>query len=93
MSARVPIRTCVGCAARAPQAALVRLVAHEGRLAVDLLRRAPGRGAYLHRDAACWTAFAGRRGPVRSLRCSPVRAERERLVGSLAETLRAGLPR
>ena len=88
-----PVRTCVGCATRAPQAALIRLVAGEGRLAVDLRRRASGRGAYLHRDAACWTAFVARRGPVRSLRCSPARDERERLVVTLAETLHPGRPR
>jgi predicted RNA-binding protein YlxR (DUF448 family) len=88
-----PVRTCVGCATRAPQAALVRLVAQEGGLAIDLRRRVSGRGAYLHRDAACWTAFVARRGPVRSLRCSPARDERERLVEALADTLRAGRPR
>jgi predicted RNA-binding protein YlxR (DUF448 family) len=93
VSARGPVRTCVGCAARAPQATLVRLVAREGRLAVDLRRRASGRGAYLHREATCWTAFVARRGPVRSLRCSPAREERQQLVEALADTLQAGRPR
>ncbi len=68
-----PIRTCVGCGATAPQADLVRFVADAGTLRLDVARRAPGRGAWLHR----------RRGPVRSLRRTPDRAQRERLVQML----------
>ncbi|HYR96988.1 MAG TPA: YlxR family protein [Candidatus Binatus sp.] len=79
-----PIRTCTGCGARAPQHALVRFVAAAGALRLDEHREAPGRGAYLHRSAGCWTAFARRRGPVRSLRMTPARPERERLVAMLA---------
>ena len=89
----VPVRTCVGCGARAAQADLLRFTAAAGTLRRDVGRRHPGRGAYLHRDAACWTAFVARRGPVRSLRCSPARAERERLVEALADTLQPGRPR
>lgn len=37
------------------QRELVRLVAGEQGLAVDTAHRAPGRGAYLCRRAACWT--------------------------------------
>lgn len=78
-----PIRTCVGCGARAPQAALIRFVAAADALALDEPRRAGGRGAYLHREERCWSVFARRRGVVRSLRSSPQRAAREHLVAAL----------
>ena len=85
-----PIRTCVGCGARAPKDALVRLVAAADGLALDLPGRAPGRGAYLHGTPACREAFVRRRGPVRSLRQTPERAERERLAAALAEASAGG---
>jgi len=80
-----PLRTCVGCGERAPQRALVRVVAAADGLALDPPgRRAPGRGAYLHAAPACWAAFVRRRGPVRSLRRTPSADERARLVDALA---------
>jgi predicted RNA-binding protein YlxR (DUF448 family) len=85
MRSAEPIRTCVGCSERAPQRALVRVVAAADGLALDQPgRRAPGRGAYLHAAPACWAAFARRRGPVRSLRRTPGVEERARLVEALA---------
>ena len=78
-----PIRTCAGCAGRAAQATLLRFVGTADGLAADPARRAAGRGAYLHRDAGCWAQFVRRRGPVRSLRRSIGRLERERFVATL----------
>ena len=83
MSDRTPIRTCVGCVTRAPQRTLVRFVAAGDGLRLDRAGRAPGRGAYLHPDPTCWSRFVKARGPVRSLRQTPDRAERERLVAAL----------
>jgi len=83
MSRHVATRTCVGCGQRAPQAELLRLTAASEGLRLDAVRRAPGRGAYLHRAPTCWAAFARRRGPVRSLRLTPGRNERERLLAQL----------
>ena len=74
-----PVRTCVGCGARAPQQRLVRFVAAAGGLALDARRRLPGRGAWLHREPACWSAFVQRRGAVRSLRTTPSREARQAL--------------
>jgi predicted RNA-binding protein YlxR (DUF448 family) len=84
VTVHVPVRTCVGCAQRDGQPALVRFVAGAEGLVLDRPPRAPGRGAYLHPRPECWTLFARRRGPVRSLRRSPTPAERERFVASLA---------
>jgi predicted RNA-binding protein YlxR (DUF448 family) len=79
-----PIRTCVGCGQRSPQTELIRFVAGvEGTLELDGGRRAGGRGAYLHADAACWRSFAGRRGPIRSLRANPSRPARVALCEAL----------
>jgi len=89
-----PIRTCVGCGERAPQRTLVRLVAAADGLALDLPgRRAPGRGAYLHVAPACWTTFARRRGPVRSLRRTPSVDDRTRLVDALVARTAAEVQR
>ena len=79
-----PVRTCVGCGRREERRLLVRFVlAPGGRLEPDLCGRRPGRGAYLHRDAACWQAFARRKGPVRSLRAAVMREQRRALVAEL----------
>jgi uncharacterized protein len=56
-----PIRTCVGCRARAPKADLLRVAAGREAVSVDPQARAGGRGAYVHRDAACLEA-GGRPG-------------------------------
>jgi uncharacterized protein len=48
-----PVRTCLGCRQRAPRSSLVRVVARDGRVAVDAAARLPGRGAWLHRSPAC----------------------------------------
>lgn len=85
-----PIRTCMGCGGRSPQEALTRFVARDGALQLDPARRLPGRGAYLHRAAACVEGFVARRGPVRSLRCTPTRAARQALAASLAGVVARG---
>ena len=62
----------------------MRFVAAEGALLLDPRRRLPGRGAWLHRQPSCWTAFVQRRGIVRSLRATPTRVAREALRDNLA---------
>ena len=84
MTSPGPVRTCVGCGGRAPQRELRRFVAGRPGLRLDRTGRAPGRGAYLHARAECWQTFVRRRGPVRSLRCSPTIAERAALVAILS---------
>jgi predicted RNA-binding protein YlxR (DUF448 family) len=93
VTAHEPMRTCTGCGGRAPQRTLLRFIAAGGRLELDERRRAPGRGAYLHGAPDCWTGFARRRGPVRSLRLTPGRPERERLVAMLAARAAAKVER
>jgi predicted RNA-binding protein YlxR (DUF448 family) len=63
-----PVRTCVGCRTRAPAAELLRVVAQDGVAVPDPSRRYPGRGAHLHRAAACLELAERRRALPRALR-------------------------
>lgn len=58
----------MGCGARAPKARLLRFAATDGELVADPAARLPGRGAYLHRDGACWEAAVAQRAFARALR-------------------------
>ena len=61
-------RTCVGCRRTDRREALVRVARTGGRITADVRRRLPGRGAWLHRDPACWADARG--GLARTLRTS-----------------------
>jgi predicted RNA-binding protein YlxR (DUF448 family) len=66
---REPERTCVGCRGKASKAAFVRVVrGTDGSVAVDPSGKAPGRGAYLHRDPACVDAAVKKGTLWRALR-------------------------
>ena len=63
------MRTCVGCRRRTTAAELLRVVVGPGhRLVPDPRRRAPGRGAWVHRDPGCVDLAERRRAFVRALR-------------------------
>ena len=64
-----PVRTCVACRMEDGKGAMVRIVRRaEGGAAVDLTGRASGRGAYLHRDAACVETARKRKALERALK-------------------------
>lgn len=65
-----PVRTCVGCRARAPRSALLRVVAEESTLVVDERASLPGRGAWVHPTSECLDAALRRRAFARALRVS-----------------------
>ncbi|GAB4320542.1 MAG: YlxR family protein [Dehalococcoidia bacterium] len=51
----VPTRTCIGCRQHAGKRDLVRIVrTPTGDVRIDPTGRAPGRGAYIHSNRACW---------------------------------------
>ena len=51
---KTPMRTCIGCRTEKPKRELIRVVrSPEGTLSLDFKGKAPGRGAYLCRDAEC----------------------------------------
>lgn len=68
-----PVRTCVGCRRRDLAARLVRVVLADAdggqpAVVVDLARRLPGRGAWLHPELQCLDLAERRRAFVRALR-------------------------
>lgn len=93
-SPSIPVRTCVGCRARAPQTDLVRVVARPKQVDrsdewiawLDPDRRLPGRGAYLHPSLTCLDLAERRRALSRALRLSgglDVRTVRDQMQQSL----------
>jgi predicted RNA-binding protein YlxR (DUF448 family) len=81
-----PVRTCIGCRQRAAASELLRVVVASCmtgtdagstdvdtapvRVVPDPRRRAPGRGASLHRDLGCVALAERRRSFARALRVS-----------------------
>lgn len=67
-----PVRTCVACRQPAGKQGLVRYVrAPSGEIVADPVGRAPGRGAYLHDDPACYEVARKRRLLERALKIAP----------------------
>lgn len=51
----IPQRTCIACRQVRDKKDLVRLVSMgDGMIEIDMLRKKPGRGAYLCPRKACW---------------------------------------
>jgi uncharacterized protein len=50
---RGPVRTCIGCRGRDAQGHLIRIAVADNRPRIDLRRRLPGRGAYVHCRPEC----------------------------------------
>jgi uncharacterized protein len=68
-------RTCVGCRTRAPSAELVRVVAEAGGVTLDLRRRLPGRGAWVHPTRTCIETATRRKAWARALRSPGISAD------------------
>ena len=65
-----PVRTCVGCRARASRSALIRVVVNNGELVFDEKAVLPGRGAWLHPTPECLHSALRRKAFARALRVS-----------------------
>ncbi|HEY3879608.1 MAG TPA: YlxR family protein [Trebonia sp.] len=63
-----PLRTCVGCKARAAKSSMLRLVVAGDGIVPDPQARQPGRGAYLHPSLECYELAQRRRVFARALR-------------------------
>lgn len=56
MTKKVPLRRCLGCMEMKPKKELVRVVKNkDGQVSLDLTGKAPGRGAYICKDAECFS--------------------------------------
>jgi predicted RNA-binding protein YlxR (DUF448 family) len=81
----IPERTCVGCATVTVKRGLVRIVRQpDGEVRPDPTGKAPGRGAYLHADRACWETAFKKKQLERSLNLSLTASSREALVAYAA---------
>ncbi|WP_341942423.1 YlxR family protein [Microbacterium sp. LWH10-1.2] len=63
-----PVRTCVGCRARAPRSTLLRVVSQNDIIIIDESAVLPGRGAWVHPTRECMDAALRRRAFGRALR-------------------------
>jgi predicted RNA-binding protein YlxR (DUF448 family) len=81
---RAPERSCIGCRRRSAKRELVRLVRGADGVALDSTGSAPGRGAYVHRDAACAQHALSTGAVARALRTNVDEGELGRL-GRLIE--------
>jgi len=84
----IPMRTCVGCGESASQDTLVRVVlSPESTVEMDLYRRVPGRGAYLHATQTCFNKAVPGGGFRRSFKQNQFVYEPERLWNIMTKTV------
>ncbi|MFH1059950.1 MAG: YlxR family protein [Pseudomonadota bacterium] len=76
-----PLRTCVACGRRRPQAELLRLAWVQDRVEPDPPRRLAGRGAYVCRSADCARKLITGKGLRRAFRTAPPAQVWVRLAG------------
>ncbi len=84
--AHTPVRLCVGCGTRAPQAALLRFSSApdgSGSLRLVVHGTSRGRTGYLHPQPGCWERFASRGGRLRSLGRTVDKPQRRTFVEGL----------
>ncbi|HET7474030.1 MAG TPA: YlxR family protein [Candidatus Limnocylindrales bacterium] len=92
---RAPTRSCVACRTTREKRELVRVVrTPDGRITIDETGRLAGRGAYLCRDAGCWTRAVERGAIGRALE-APVPPELREvlLAGPTMMTMTGGAAR
>lgn len=75
-----PIRTCVACRQRRPQAELLRLAQGPQGWQADPRRRLPGRGVYVCPRQACLDTLAQGQATLRGFRETPPRQALARLA-------------
>jgi len=84
-----PERSCVGCRQRAAKTELLRIARTPEGVRADPVGSAPGRGAYIHRDAGCVGAALRKGGLARALRTELAQEELARLRTEIEEALQA----
>ncbi|MBI4493950.1 MAG: YlxR family protein [Chloroflexi bacterium] len=76
----IPQRTCIACRRVRPKREMVRVVrTPAGSVEVDPTGKKSGRGAYLCRAQACWTAALQRQVLARALKAEVPPPDREAL--------------
>jgi predicted RNA-binding protein YlxR (DUF448 family) len=64
---KIPMRRCVGCRESKPKKDLLRIVASDDGVSVDLTGKANGRGVYLCRNEACFDMARKKKAASRGL--------------------------
>ena len=84
MPKTIPQRQCIGCREQKPKPELIRVVrSPEGEVSLDFRGKAPGRGAYLCRDAACLKKAVKSRALERALNVSVPPEVYDRLLSEM----------
>jgi predicted RNA-binding protein YlxR (DUF448 family) len=63
-----PVRTCVGCRQQGNRAELIRITNFQGNPIVDIEKKLPGRGAWLHPKTKCISTAVERKAFGRAFR-------------------------
>ena len=67
---KIPERMCTGCMARKPKKEMVRVIrSPEGEIAIDLVGKKAGRGAYICKDINCLKTARKKKSLERALEC------------------------
>ena len=84
MPKTIPIRQCMGCREQKPKNELIRVVrSPQGEISLDFRGKAPGRGAYLCRNAACLKKAMKSRALDRALSAAVPQEVYERLLSEM----------
>ena len=87
MQKKIPMRQCTGCREMKPKKELLRVVrSPEGVVSIDFRGKAPGRGAYVCRDAECLKRAVKAKGLERAFGVSVP----EDVLEALREQMEAG---
>jgi hypothetical protein len=88
----IPQRMCVACRHTEGKRELIRLVrTGAGRVEIDQTGKQHGRGAYLCRNHACWTAALKRRSLERALRIERLHPEDQETLEQFVQHLEGSM--
>ena len=81
------MRRCVGCMTSFPKKEIVRLVAIDGKLAIDKTGKLNGRGAYLCRSLECFDTAMKKKRLTYALGISLTQSDKEDLRKEYAKEI------
>lgn len=80
---KIPMRRCAACMESKPKKELVRIVANDGEVQVDITGKANGRGVYLCNNKECFEKAKKRKSLNRSLHMEIKEEQLEKLFTEL----------
>lgn len=85
---KVPERRCIGCMQSKPKKELIRVIASEEGLQIDIKGKLPGRGAYLCPNTDCAKLALKKNAFSRNLKTEVSREDAEAVIQQIAELSR-----